>query len=167
MLAETGWVDPERIGVMGGSYGGYMTLAALTFRPDAFDVGVDIYGVANWHRTLNSTPAWWASIRAMLEQEMGDFDDVEFLNAKSPLFHADKIRKPLIVLQGANDPRVLKAESDEIVEAVRANGVPVEYIVFDDEGHGFVKKENQARGYQAILEFLEEHLGGSAEGRQF
>jgi dipeptidyl aminopeptidase/acylaminoacyl peptidase len=93
---------------------------------------------------------------------MGDFDDEEFFKAKSPLFHADNIVKPLMVLQGANDPRVLQAESDDIVEAVRANGVPVEYIIFEDEGHGFVKKENQARGYKAILQFLDTYVKGGA-----
>lgn len=158
MLADLDFVDGDRIGVMGGSYGGYMTLAALTFRPDVFDVGVDIFGISNWLRTLQSIPPWWESFRVHLEREMGDFDDEEFFKAKSPLFHADNIKKPLMVLQGANDPRVLKVESDEIVEAVRAKGVPVEYVLFDDEGHGFVKKKNQARGYKAILEFLDKHL---------
>ena len=126
MLGETGYVDISRVGVIGASYGGYMTLAALSFRPDAFQVGVDIFGVSNWHRTLQSIPPYWESYRKAMEREFGSFDDEEFLKAKSPLFHANKIRTPLIVLQGANDPRVLKAESDEIVAAVRANGIPVE-----------------------------------------
>ena len=158
MLAETGWIDPERIGIIGGSYGGYMTLAALTFRPEAFAAGVDLFGISNWHRTVTSIPPWWESFRAVLEQEMGDFDDEAFFKAKSPLFHADQIRRPLMVLQGANDPRVLQAESDEIVEAVRANGVPVEYVLFEDEGHGFVKKENQAEAARRIVAFLDQHL---------
>ncbi len=158
MLAETGQINPQRIGIIGGSYGGYMVLAALAFRPEAFDVGVDIFGVSNWVRTLQSIPPWWESYRKALEQEMGDFEDEEFLRAKSPLFHTEHIVKPLMVLQGANDPRVLKVESDEIVEAVRARGIPVEYAVFEDEGHGFVKKENQIRGYKAILDFVETHL---------
>ncbi|HVR42107.1 MAG TPA: S9 family peptidase [Thermoanaerobaculia bacterium] len=158
MLAGREWIDGDRVGVIGGSYGGFMVLAAMAFRPDAFEVGVDIFGVSNWVRTLQSIPPWWESFRAYLVKEMGDFEDTEYLESISPLFHADRIRRPLIVLQGANDPRVLKVESDEIVEAVRANGVPVEYVVFDDEGHGFRKKENQERGYRAILEFLDEHL---------
>ena len=158
MLVATGYVDEGSIGVIGGSYGGYMVLAALAFRPEAFEVGVDIFGISNWYRTLQNMPVWWESARKALEQEMGDFDDEEFFRAKSPFFHAERIIKPLAVLQGANDPRVLKIESDEIVEAVRANGVPVEYVLFDDEGHGFVKRENQVRGYQAILEFLDRHL---------
>jgi dipeptidyl aminopeptidase/acylaminoacyl peptidase len=158
MLIETG-LDPERIGIIGGSYGGYMVLAALAFQPEVFDLGVDIFGVSNWVRTLQSIPPWWESQRKSLEQEMGDFDDVEFLRAKSPLFHTEQIVKPLMVLQGANDPRVLQVESDEMVAAVRGRGVPVEYVVFEDEGHGFVKKENQARGYKAILDFVTLHLG--------
>lgn len=163
MLIETGYVDSDKVGIIGGSYGGYMVLAALAFRPEEFAVGVDIFGVSNWVRTLQSIPPWWESFRKALEVEMGDFDDEEYLRSISPLFHADKITKPLIVLQGANDPRVLKAESDEIVEAVKQNDVPVEYIVFEDEGHGFEKNENRARGYKAILDFLDIHLKGEKE----
>ncbi len=162
MLAETGWIDPERIGIIGGSYGGYMVLAALTFRPEEFDVGVDLFGISNWHRTVTSIPPWWESFRAALEKEMGDFDDEAFFKAKSPLFHASNIVRPLMVLQGANDPRVLKVESDEIVAAVKANGVPVDYLLFEDEGHGFVKKENQEEAARRILAFLDQHLKGAA-----
>ena len=158
MLIDTGWVDPDRIGIIGGSYGGYMVLAAMTFRPEEFAVGVDYFGISNWYRTVNSTPAWWTAQRDALEQEMGEFDDEEFFKAKSPLFHAEQIVRPLIVLQGANDPRVLQIESDQIVAAVRANGVPVDYVLFDDEGHGFVKKANQAEAARRVLAFLDEHL---------
>ena len=164
MLAETGWIDPERIGIIGGSYGGYMVLAALAFRPEEFAVGVDLFGISNWHRTVTSIPPWWESFRAALEQEMGDFEDEEFFKAKSPLFHASNIVRPLIVLQGSNDPRVLKVESDEIVEAVRTNGVPVDYVLFDDEGHGFVKKQNQEEAARRILMFLDRHLKGVDAG---
>jgi dipeptidyl aminopeptidase/acylaminoacyl peptidase len=158
-LAGLPYVDPERIGIMGGSYGGYMVLAALAYQPDVFQAGVDIFGVSNWLRTLESMPAWWEAQRKALYQEIGDpTKDREMLRAISPLFHADKIRKPLIVLQGANDPRVLKAESDDIVAAVKKNGVPVEYVVFPDEGHGFTKKKNQLAGNRAILEFLDQRL---------
>jgi dipeptidyl aminopeptidase/acylaminoacyl peptidase len=161
MLIETGWVDPDRIGIVGGSYGGYMVLAALAYAPEEFAAGVDIFGVANWLRTLTSIPPYWESFRLALYQEMGDpATDEDRLRRISPLFHAKNIVRPLMVLQGANDPRVLKVESDEIVEAVRANGVPVEYVVFDDEGHGFAKKDNQLRGYRAIREFLDLHLKG-------
>jgi dipeptidyl aminopeptidase/acylaminoacyl peptidase len=161
MLVGTGVVDPARIGVMGGSYGGYMTLAALTLRPEAFAVGVDLFGPSNWVRTLESIPPWWASFREALYDEMGDpAVDSARLRRISPLFNADRIRRPLMVLQGANDPRVLQRESDEIVAAARRNNVPVEYIVFPDEGHGFVKRENQLRGYRAVLQFLDAHLKG-------
>jgi dipeptidyl aminopeptidase/acylaminoacyl peptidase len=161
MLIETGYVDPERIGIIGGSYGGFMVLAALAFQPDVFDVGVNIFGVSNWLRTLQSIPPWWEAQRQALYAEMGDpATDEERLRRISPLFHAHNIKRPLIVLQGANDPRVLQIESDEIVEAVRKNNVPVQYIVFPDEGHGFVNRENEIRGYRAIGEFLETHLKG-------
>lgn len=161
MLVDTGYVDPERIGIMGGSYGGYMVCAALAFRPEEFEVGVNIFGVTNWVRTLKSIPAWWESARNSLYKELGDpFTQEDYLTKISPLFHADNIVKPMIVLQGANDPRVLQVESDEMVEAVRANDVPVEYIIFPDEGHGFRKKENQITGYKAVLKFLDEHLKG-------
>jgi len=163
MLEATGYVDTTRIGIIGGSYGGYMVLAALTLAPDEFAVGVDLFGISNWLRTLNSVPPWWESFREALYEEMGDpATDSVRLHRISPLFNADNIRAPLMVLQGANDPRVLQVESDDIVAAARANGVPVEYIVFPDEGHGFVKKENEIRGYSAVLEFLETHLKGAA-----
>jgi dipeptidyl aminopeptidase/acylaminoacyl peptidase len=161
MLTATGWVDGEKIGIAGGSYGGYMVLAALTLRPEAFAAGVDLFGISNWVRTLESIPPWWQSFRDALYLEMGNPEtDREYLRSISPLFHAEQIRRPLMVLQGANDPRVLKAESDDIVAAARANGVPVEYLVFDDEGHGFEKKENRAEGYRAIRVFLDKYLKG-------
>lgn len=160
-LIGTGFVDENKIGIIGGSYGGYMTLAALTFRPEEFAVGVDMFGISNWVRTLNSIPPWWEAFREALYKEIGNpKTQEEMLRAKSPLFHAEQIVKPLMVLQGANDPRVIQPESDDIVEAVKKNGVPVEYIVFEDEGHGFRKKENQVRGYRAILDFLDKHLKG-------
>jgi dipeptidyl aminopeptidase/acylaminoacyl peptidase len=159
MLSATGWVDADRIGIIGGSYGGYMVLAALAFRPEEFAAGVDLFGISNWVRTLESIPPWWESFREALYREMGDpATDSEELYAKSPLFHAERIRRPLMVLQGANDPRVLQAESDDIVEAARANGVPVEYVLFEDEGHGFAKKENQLEGWRRILAFLDRYL---------
>jgi dipeptidyl aminopeptidase/acylaminoacyl peptidase len=163
MLIGTGWVDPERIGVLGGSYGGYLTLAAMTFRPEEFQAGVDLFGISNWVRTLESIPPWWEAIREALYVEMGDPETSrERFHRISPLFHADRIVNPLMVLQGANDPRVLQAESDSIVEAVRANGVPVEYVLFEDEGHGFVKKENREEGFRKIREFLDKYLKGAA-----
>ncbi len=161
MLIDTGWVDPERIGIIGGSYGGYMVCAALAFRPGVFDVGVDIFGVTNWVRTLKSIPPWWEAGRKSLYTELGDpATQEEYLTSISPLFHAKNIKDPMIVLQGKNDPRVLQVESDEMVAAVKANDVPVQYMVFDDEGHGFRKKANQITGYEAVVEFLETYLRG-------
>ncbi|MGH9941696.1 MAG: prolyl oligopeptidase family serine peptidase [Pyrinomonadaceae bacterium] len=162
-LASLGYVDEKKIAIMGGSYGGYMVLAALAFKPEEFAVGVDIFGVSNWVRTLESIPPYWESIRKGLYKELGDpATDKENLRAISPLFHAEKIRRPLMVLQGANDPRVIKPESDEIVEAVKKNNGVVEYVVFDNEGHGFTKKANELRAYQSILEFLDKHLKGTS-----
>jgi dipeptidyl aminopeptidase/acylaminoacyl peptidase len=158
-LAEQEWADTSKVGIIGGSYGGYMVVAALAFEPYAFDAGVDIFGVTNWLRTLKSMPTWWESRRQALYDEMGHpVKDSTYLKKISPLFHADQIRKPLMVLQGANDPRVLKAESDEIVQAVKENNVPVEYVVFEDEGHGFRKKENEIEAYGKILNFLDTYL---------
>jgi dipeptidyl aminopeptidase/acylaminoacyl peptidase len=161
-LQSLDYVDTSKIGIAGGSYGGYMTMAALAFTPEEFDVGVNIFGVTNWLRTLKSIPPWWGSFREALYAEMGDpnTDDSIRLYNISPVFHADKVTKPLIVLQGANDPRVLQVESDDIVAAVKANGVHVEYVVFEDEGHGFVKKENEIEGYGRVLKFLDEYLKG-------
>src|SRR3954452_14345077 len=143
---------------MGGSYGGYMVLAALAFKPEEFNAGVDIFGVSNWVRTLQSIPPYWEAQRKSLYAEIGDPNtQLDMLREISPLFHADKITKPLLVLQGANDPRVIKPESDDIVAAVRKNGVPIEYLVFRDEGHGFTKKKNRIEGFRAILQFLDKH----------
>jgi dipeptidyl aminopeptidase/acylaminoacyl peptidase len=163
-LATLPYVDTEKIGIMGGSYGGYMVMAALAFTPEEFNVGVNIFGVTNWLRTLKSIPPWWASFREALYTELGDpvKDSVALYN-KSPLFHAKNITKPFIVLQGSNDPRVLQVESDEIVAAAKANGIPVEYVIFPDEGHGFQKKENNIKTSEAILKFLDIHLKGLPE----
>ena len=161
-LASLPYIDSSKIGIIGGSYGGYMTLAALCFQPDEFKTGVDLFGVANWLRTLKEIPPYWESFKNALYEEIGDpnTEDTVRLKNYSPLLHADKIKRPLIVLQGANDPRVLKIESDEVVEAVKKNGVPVEYVVFPDEGHGFRKKENEIKGYGDILKFLDKYLKG-------
>lgn len=158
-LREQDWVNPDQVGVIGGSYGGFMTAAALTFHPDAFEVGINIFGVTNWERTLQSIPPWWESFREALYDEMGDpATDAERHRAISPLFHADRITKPLLVIQGANDPRVLQVESDELVAAVEANGVPVTYVLFPDEGHGFRGRENRITASEAYLDFLNTYL---------
>jgi dipeptidyl aminopeptidase/acylaminoacyl peptidase len=159
-LATQTKIDGDKIGIIGGSYGGYMTMAALTYTPEEFDVGVNLFGVTNWLRTLKSIPPYWESFRESLYLELGDPFSADSTRLKriSPLFHTDKVTKPLIVLQGTQDPRVLQVESDEIVAGVRKNGVPVEYVLFEDEGHGFVKKENQIEAYSRILTFLDAYL---------
>ncbi|KIC90877.1 alpha/beta fold hydrolase [Flavihumibacter sp. ZG627] len=159
-LAQQSYIDPSKIGIYGGSYGGFMTLAGLIQYPQEFAVGVNLYGVTNWIRTLRSIPPYWESFRKALYQEMGDpstADSVRLRNI-SPLFNTEKIKTPLLVLQGSNDPRVLQVESDEIVAGARKNGQPVEYILFPDEGHGFMKKANQMKAAEVTLDFLEKHL---------
>ncbi|WP_296342135.1 prolyl oligopeptidase family serine peptidase [Winogradskyella sp.] len=159
-LATQPEIDGEKIGIIGGSYGGYMTMAALTYTPEEFAVGVNLFGVTNWMRTLRSIPPYWESFRESLYKELGNPFSADSVRLKriSPLFYTDKVTKPLIVLQGSQDPRVLQVESDEIVEGVRKNGVPVEYVLFDDEGHGFVKKENQIEANERIVKFLDKYL---------
>jgi len=159
-LQKQDYIESENIGIIGGSYGGYMTMAAMAFESEVFNVGVNIYGVTNWIRTLRSIPAYWESSRKSLYKELGDpytKDSVRLYNI-SPLFHAKNIKNPIMVLQGANDPRVLQIESDEIVKEARNSGVYVEYLLFEDEGHGFIKKENQIEGYKKILIFLNNYL---------
>ncbi len=165
-LEKQPYIDADKIGIIGGSYGGYMTMAAMTFEPDAFKVGVNIFGVTNWLRTLRSIPPYWESFRTALYEELGDPNTADSVRLKaiSPLFHAEQIKNPVMVLQGSNDPRVLQVESDEIVEAMKQNGVPVVYVVFPDEGHGFVKKENEIKGYGKIREFLDKYLKGENTG---
>jgi dipeptidyl aminopeptidase/acylaminoacyl peptidase len=159
-LQSQDYIDAEKIGIIGGSYGGYMTMAAMSFAPDEFKAGVNLFGVTNWLRTLKSIPPYWESFRQALYAELGDPNTADSvrLRAISPLFHAGNVKHPIMVLQGASDPRVLQVESDEIVAAVKKNNVPVEYVVFPDEGHGFVKKENEIKGYGAILAFLDKYL---------
>ena len=159
-LQDQDYINPDKIGIIGGSYGGFMTMAAMTFEPEEFKVGVNIYGVTNWIRTLRSIPAYWESTRKSLYKEMGDpytEDSLRLYNI-SPLFHAKNIKNPVLVLQGANDPRVLQIESDEMVQEARNAGAYVEYVLFDDAGHGFIKKEQQIEGNEKILTFLENHL---------
>jgi len=162
-LESLDWVDADKIGVIGGSYGGYMVAAALAFEPDVFDVGIDIFGVTNWVRTLESIPPWWEAQKVALYDELGDpATDAERHRRISPLFHADQITKPTLVIQGANDPRVLQVESDELVAAIQANEVPVEYLVFPDEGHGFRKRANRISASDAYVRFLNTYLKGES-----
>jgi dipeptidyl aminopeptidase/acylaminoacyl peptidase len=135
-------------------------MAAMTFEPEEFKVGVNIYGVTNWIRTLRSIPAFWEATRKSLYKEMGDPYSKDSLRLYdiSPLFHAKNIKNPIMVLQGANDPRVLQIESDEMVQEARNAGAYVEYVLFEDAGHGFVKKEQQIESNQKILTFLDNYL---------
>ena len=166
-LAEQEYIDSTAIGIYGGSYGGCMVLGALAFHPDEFKVGVDLFGVANWLRTLRSIPAYWESARKALYDEMGDPNTADSVRLKniSPLYNYEKITKPLLVFQGANDVRVLPVESDEIVAGVKKNGVPVEYVVYPDEGHGFAKKENQITTSKRTLEFLNKYMKPVAQAK--
>ena len=160
-------IDPDRIAVAGQSYGGFLTLASLITAPDAFQAGVDIFGVTNWVRLLKGIPSWWAERRAEFYAEIGDPKaDKEMLNSRSPLMNAAKIKAPLLVIQGANDPRVPVAESDDLVAALQARDVPVEYLVFENEGHGFSRRTNQIRASETTLRFLDEHVRGIEPGEE-
>lgn len=164
---EQGLADPERVCIFGASYGGYATLAGLTFTPELYACGVDIVGPSNIKTLFESIPPYWAPAKRELILRVGNVEEDEALNRRiSPLFHAEQIRAPLMVLQGENDPRVKMAESNQIVEAMREKGLPVTYIVFPDEGHGFARPENRLDAYARIEQFLAEHLGGRAEPRQ-
>lgn len=157
-LSTLDFVDESRIAIIGGSFGAYMTLAALSFHPDEFAAGVAIAGVSNWLRALKSLSPGSPS-RKLYYEKVGDPEtDEEMLCEISPLFHAHKIRKPLMVIQGARDPRVLRVESDEIVAAIKSHGGTVEYMLLEDEAHGFRKTKNSLRAYQAVLGFLDRHL---------
>jgi dipeptidyl aminopeptidase/acylaminoacyl peptidase len=156
-----GIADPSRIGIFGGSYGGYAVLTALAFTPDAFACGVDLVGPSNLNTLLASVPPYWKPVITVFHRRMGE--DPAFLDAQSPLFKADRIAAPLLIAQGANDPRVKRAESDQIVAAMRGNGIPVTYILFENEGHGFTNPQNN-KIFMALAEtFLAEHLGGRLE----
>jgi dipeptidyl aminopeptidase/acylaminoacyl peptidase len=156
--------DPERVGIMGGSYGGYCTLAGLAFTPDLYACGVDYVGISSWFTILEGIPPYWEPMKEMFYEMVGHPEkDKELLERTSPLFHADKIKVPLFVAQGANDPRVNKIESDQIVEAVKKRGIEIEYMVKDNEGHGFRNEENRFDFYRAVEKFLARHLGGRAE----
>ena len=158
-LIEEGIADPDRIAIYGASYGGYATLAGLTFTPDIYACGVDYVGVSNIFTLLETLPPYWELGRQMMYEMIGNPEtEKELLEAASPLFHIDKIKAPLLVAQGANDPRVKQAESDQIVDALKAKGIDVPYILKEDEGHGFYNEENQFDFYQEMEKFLDKHL---------
>jgi dipeptidyl aminopeptidase/acylaminoacyl peptidase len=162
-----GIADKGRIAIMGGSYGGYAALAGLAFTPDVFACGIDIVGPSNLETLLASFPPYWQAMAAMLTKRVGDprtEEGRELLRARSPLHFSDRIKRPLLIAQGANDVRVTRAESDEIVAAMKRNGQPVTYLLYPDEGHGFVRPENQL-SFMAVAEaFLAKHLGGRHQG---
>ena len=163
-LIDQGIADPERVGIYGGSYGGYCTLAGVAFTPDLYACGVDYVGISSWFTILEGIPPYWEPMREMMYEMVGHPEkDKELLEKTSPLFHADKIKAPLFVAQGANDPRVNIKESNQIVEALKKRGVEVEYMVKDNEGHGFRNEENRFDFYRAMEKFLAKHLGGRAE----
>lgn len=163
---DNGIADPAQVAIMGASYGGYATLAGLAFTPDTFACGVDIVGPSNLVTLLESIPPYWGPMRSMFTSRMGDPDTAEgraLLVERSPLTHVANIRKPLLIGQGANDPRVKQAESDQIVSAMDARGIPVTYVLFPDEGHGFARPENRL-AFNAVAEsFLGRCLGGRVE----
>jgi len=155
-LVDSGKIDPKRIAIYGGSYGGFMVLSSLTTYPDLWAAGIDLYGIANFLTFLKNTGPWRQKQRAA---EYGDpVKDEEFLKEISPIHKADKITAPLLVIHGVNDPRVPKSETDQIVDALKKRGVAVEYVLFDDEGHGIVKLKNRLTAYSAIIKFLQNHL---------
>jgi dipeptidyl aminopeptidase/acylaminoacyl peptidase len=163
-LIDEGIADPARVGIYGGSYGGYATLAGLAFTPDLYACGVDYVGVSNLFTFLETIPPYWELGRQMWYEMVGNpEDDKELFEAVSPIFHVDRIKAPLFVAQGANDPRVKKAESDQMVAALKERGIDVPYMVKDNEGHGFANEENRFDFYRATEQFLAKHLGGRAE----
>ena len=162
-LIKEGIANPERICIFGGSYGGYATLAGLAFTPDLYACGISYVGPSNLITLLKSIPPYWGPIRKIFDVRVGNPDepaDVERLKAQSPFFHATNIKAPLMVIQGANDPRVKKGESDQIVAALRDLGREVVYLLAEDEGHGFARRENRLAVAVAIEKFFAQHLGG-------
>jgi dipeptidyl aminopeptidase/acylaminoacyl peptidase len=163
-VVEAGWADPARVAIYGGSYGGYAALVGAAFTPDAFCCAVDIVGPSNLQTLLDTIPPYWKPMAAALYKRVGNPEtDQEFLWSRSPLSRARDIRIPLLIAQGANDPRVKQAESEQIVAALEQAGIEHEYMLFPDEGHGFAKPENRLKFYAAAERFLARYLGGRFE----
>jgi dipeptidyl aminopeptidase/acylaminoacyl peptidase len=166
-LVDQGIADPKRVGIMGGSYGGYATLVGLAFTPEVFACGVDMVGPSNLVSLVESFPAYWrldlVNSWYPFVGNPADPKERADMEARSPLFRVDQIRAPLLIGQGANDPRVTRKESDQMVDALKKRGQDVEYMVFEDEGHGFARPQNRLKWYAATEAFLAKHLGGRAE----
>jgi dipeptidyl aminopeptidase/acylaminoacyl peptidase len=163
-IVDRGWADPARVAIYGGSYGGYAALVGAAFTPDVFCCAVDIVGPSNLKTLLETIPPYWAPMIAQLYRRVGNPEtDEEFLWSRSPLSRARDIRTPLLIAQGANDPRVKQAESEQIVAALKDAGIDYEYMLFPDEGHGFAKPENRIKFYAAAERFLARYLGGRFE----
>ncbi|HSR23660.1 MAG TPA: S9 family peptidase [Candidatus Eisenbacteria bacterium] len=163
-VVERGHADRDRVAIYGGSYGGYAALAAAAFTPDVFRCAVDIVGPSNLKTLIESVPPYWRPMIAQFHSRIGNPEtEADFLWSRSPLSRVEQIRIPLLIVQGANDPRVKQAESEQIVAALRDRAIPYEYLLFPDEGHGFAKPENRLRFYAAVERFLARHLGGRCE----
>lgn len=162
---EQGWADPARVAIYGGSYGGYAALVGATFTPDLFRCAVDIVGPSSLKTLIESVPPYWAPLVAQFHTRVGNPETEEdFLWSRSPLSRVDAVRIPLLIAQGANDPRVKQAESEQFVAALTEKGIDHQYLLFEDEGHGFAKPENRLAFYAAAESFLAKHLGGRSEG---
>jgi dipeptidyl aminopeptidase/acylaminoacyl peptidase len=163
-VVSLGHADPARVAIYGGSYGGYAALVGATFTPDLFACAVDIVGPSSLITLIESVPPYWVPILDQFKRRVGDPEtERDFLWSRSPLSRVDAIRIPMLIAQGANDPRVKQAESEQIVAAMSERGIPHTYLVFPDEGHGFKKPENSERFHAEAERFLAEHLGGDCE----
>jgi dipeptidyl aminopeptidase/acylaminoacyl peptidase len=163
-VVERGYADPDRVGIYGGSYGGYAALAGAAFTPDLFRCAVDVCGPSNLRTLIESIPPYWSPMVSQFHRRVGNPEtEADFLWSRSPLSRAGDIRIPLLIVQGANDPRVKQAEAEQIVAALREKRIPHEYLLFPDEGHGFARPENRLRFYAVAERFLAEHLGGRCE----
>lgn len=161
---DRGIADRDRVAIMGGSYGGYATLVGLTFTPEVFAAGVDIVGPSHVRTLLETIPPYWEPLKVMFETRVGSLEEEDFLDSISPLTRVDEIRRPLLIGQGANDPRVKESESEQIVRAMQERDIPVTYVLFPDEGHGFARPQNSIAFWAVTEAFLAEHLGGRFQG---
>jgi len=163
-VVKKGYANPKKIAIFGGSYGGYAALVGATFTPDVFACAVDIVGPSNLVTMMKTIPPYWENYKEMEKKRIGDVEtEEEFLKSRSPLFKVDKIKIPILIAQGKNDPRVKQSESEQIVEAMKKKNIPYEYMLFEDEGHGFAKPQNRIKFYAAAEKFLAKHLGGRFE----